>query len=74
MSSGTRFVLYYAGALPPAGDQPKIEAVPGLKIVDQTSPKLLLVEAPETPVHRLLEELDGWVLEPERPFRAGSSS
>ena len=66
-----RFVLYYPGPdPPPCGDQLAIRSTPGLRVLDEESSRLLLVEAPEAELRKTLTACDGWIIEPERPLQA----
>jgi hypothetical protein len=72
LSQDSHFVLYYAGPhLPPDNHQREIRAIPGLRVLDEASPKLMLVDAPEEPLQKTLSELEGWTFERERPLRTG---
>jgi hypothetical protein len=59
--------LYYAGIHPPPEThRRKIRAIPGLRVLEEASPKLLLVEAAKDELQKILSELDGWTFAPEQ--------
>ncbi len=61
-----RFIVRYTGrGAPPAQDLERIHALPELLIVDESSPRMLLVEGPPSSV-RSLEEMESWVVTPEK--------
>jgi hypothetical protein len=65
-----RWVIYYSGpGNPPEDHRLRIREIPGLRVVDETSPRLLLVEAPESELRSTLGQLAGWIIEPEYPIR-----
>ena len=65
-----RFVLRCGreGGAPDA-DVARVRAVPEAVIVDATS-NMLLVEAEPEPLREVVDGLDGWVMTPERQYRA----
>jgi hypothetical protein len=68
--TANRFVLYYGGPIPPSTeDRKRIELIHGVRIVDEASARLLLVEGPETELRNGLKQMKGWILEPETFFR-----
>ncbi len=70
----TRFVLYYRGPKgPPAEHLRRIRSTAGLRVVEEDSPRLLLVEGAEVELKKALRMLDGWSVSPERSHRAGSA-
>jgi hypothetical protein len=70
--SANRFVLYYRGEGDPSPtDVPRILQLPGVRLVDQELPRLLLVEGPEAALKRLLEEMPQWTIGPERTISRG---
>ena len=61
----SRYILRYCdGGTPPASDVDRRHGMPGLSIIDSTSPKLFLIEATETAI-RKLRELPSWTITPE---------
>jgi hypothetical protein len=61
----SRYVLRYQGIGKPADrDLSHIRGIPGLTIVDASSPTLLLVEASDEGVHQL-ENMPTWLVLPE---------
>jgi hypothetical protein len=62
----SRYILRYTGGgIPPAPDLERIRRLPGLSVIDASSPLLYLIEATGAAV-RLLEEMPSWVLSPEK--------
>lgn len=58
-----KFTLYYRGAtLPAFEDRQKIKATPGLKVLEDTLPRLLTVEADEAALEKTVSNLPGWVM------------
>jgi hypothetical protein len=63
----SRFVLRFRGKGPaPADDIERIRALPKTKVLDNTSPRMLLVEAPEEDLRALVDSLPEWVMTPEK--------
>jgi len=62
-----RHVLRFrgAGAKPPE-DVARIRALPKLKVLDDASGRMMLVEAPEDELTELMRSLPQWVLSEER--------
>ena len=44
----------------------RIDALPSVTVVDQSSPKMLLVDGPDDAVVELADSLPGWSASPER--------
>ena len=62
-----RFILRYTGKGAKAKeDVNRIKALPGLKVVDDSSPRMMLVEAPENFLRALVDGMPQWILTPER--------
>lgn len=62
-----RFVVRFRGdSDKPAEDLERIRGLPEATVVDQASPRMLLVESEEQPLRELVESLPGWVLAPEK--------
>lgn len=60
-----RFILRFEGnGEKPAQDLERIRALPGVKIVDDSS-RMVLVEAPSAGVTELVQALPHWSLSPE---------
>jgi hypothetical protein len=60
------FILRFKGpGAAPAADLERIRSAPGVKVVD-SSPRMVLVEAPTETVRQLAEALPGWTSAPER--------
>jgi hypothetical protein len=71
LSESDRFVLYRRGRDTPAAEErARIRATPGLHVLDEASPRLLLVECSEAELRQTLRELEGWTCERERSVRA----
>ena len=63
----SRFILRYGGKNPkPAADVRQILALRGLTLIDDSTPRMLLVDAPEDKLKILLDSLQGWVMSPEQ--------
>jgi hypothetical protein len=72
VSKNSQFVLYYRGStIPPEDDRARIRATPGLRVIDEASPRLLLVECRNLELQKTLRDLRGWSIEPEYPVRVG---
>jgi hypothetical protein len=62
----SRYILRYTGGgTPPAPDLDRIRSLPGLSVVDASSPQLYLIEATDAAV-RQFKEMPSWALSPER--------
>ncbi|MBV9747523.1 MAG: hypothetical protein JO157_01800 [Acetobacteraceae bacterium] len=73
MSETDHFVLYRRGRDAPAAEErARIRATPGLHVLDEASPRLLLVECSEAELRHALRDLEGWTCERERSVRAGN--
>jgi len=63
----SRFVLRYRGeGSKPAEDVNRIRSLQSLKVLDESSPRMLLVEGPGVRLKALVESMPEWVLTPER--------
>jgi hypothetical protein len=61
-----RYVLRYTGDGPkPAKDVDQVKAHPNVDILDDTSDKMLLVDAPPATIEGVTEGLAHWVVSPE---------
>ena len=62
-----RFILRFRGTGPAsASDVQRIGAVDRLTVIDASSPRMLLVEAPREELEKLLAELSGWQMTEEK--------
>jgi len=62
-----RFVLRYRGqGSKPAEDVDRIRSLENIRVLDASSPRMLLVEGPEAGLKALVESMSQWVLTPER--------
>ena len=62
-----RFILRYRGqGSKPAADVHRIRSLENTKVLDDSSPRMLLVEGPEAGLKALVESMPQWVLTPER--------
>jgi hypothetical protein len=62
-----RFILRYQGqGSKPAEDVERIRSLEQVKVLDESSPRMLLVEGPETRLKALVGSMPQWVLAPER--------
>jgi hypothetical protein len=60
-----RYILHYAGeGSPPDRDLELIRSVPGVRVVDQSGPRMLLVEAGDDGLRRL-RDMPSWRVTPE---------
>ncbi len=61
-----RFVLLHKGrGNPPKEDCERIQALPGVRIIDDELPRLLLVEAKEEELRDLITQMPSWVMTAE---------
>ena len=61
-----RYILRFTGqGSPPAHDLERIRSVPGLTVVDESSPRMLLVQGPADAIQQL-GDLPSWVVTAER--------
>jgi hypothetical protein len=62
-----RFILRYrGGGSKPAEDVERIRSLQQVRVLDESSPRMLLVEGPETRLKALVGSMPQWVLTPER--------
>jgi hypothetical protein len=63
----SRFILRYRGkGLKPPEDVDRIRSLEDIEVLDESSPRMLLVEGPEAGLKALVESMSQWVLTPER--------
>lgn len=66
-SERSRFILRYVGpGEAPEADVARIRDLPGLSVLDASSGRMLLVDAPVVALRRMMTGLPGWELAPER--------
>jgi hypothetical protein len=59
-----RFILMYRGAdRSPRADVEAYRSIPGVRILDDSSPIMLLVEGPEDRLQRAVNSTHGWVMD-----------
>ncbi len=64
-----RFIARYRGeGEAPSSDLARIRSVPGTSVIDQASPRMLLVEGPEESLRAAVHDLPGWVLAAEQTW------
>lgn len=64
-----RFILRYRGqGAKPEGDVARLRTLPGASVIDDSSPRMILVEAPEEALRRLVDQTDGWVMSTEHTY------
>jgi hypothetical protein len=64
-----RFVLRYRGqGAKPDDVVARVRELPGAVVVDDSSPRMLLVEAEPGPLKELLDALPDWVMGPEQAY------
>ena len=62
-----RFILRFRGSSPrPAEDIQRIRSLRRLKVIDDSSPRMLLVEAPETELKKLVDSMPDWIISQEK--------
>lgn len=67
--ASSRFVLRYQGeGTKPDADVARIRGLGDCSIVDESSSRLLLVDAEETQLRELVGSMPDWVLAPEQTF------
>ena len=62
-----RFILRFRGTSPrPAEDVNRIRSLRTLTVIDDSSPRMLLVEAPESELRALVDSMPGWIITQEK--------
>jgi hypothetical protein len=62
-----RYVLRFRGATAkPPGDVERILASKGITVLDDSSPRMLLVEAGQVELKALVDSMPGWIMTPEQ--------
>ncbi len=62
-----RFILRFQGSGPkPAEDIERIRTLSNTTVLDDSSPRMILVEAPEAELKALVDTMPGWVISKER--------
>jgi hypothetical protein len=62
-----RFILRFRGpGAKPYHDVERVRSLPGTKVLDDTSLRMLLVESPEDEIEKLSELLPDWNISSER--------
>lgn len=65
--SMARFILRFRGSGPKvAQDVERIRALHNATVLDDSSPRMLLVEAPEADLKALIDSMPGWIMAEER--------
>lgn len=65
-----RFIVRFRGTGPAQeADVNRIRALPETKVIDASSPRMMLVEAPEERLRDAIEEMPGWVMSPEQTIQ-----
>ena len=65
-----RFVVRYVGTGPrPAADVERIRTAQELTVIDDSSSRMLLVEASEERLKEVVESMPGWIWSRERTIR-----
>jgi hypothetical protein len=63
-----RFILRYRGqGKPPRDDVERFKGLPGITVIDDSS-RMLLVDAAEQDLRRLVERAPNWAMSPETSF------
>lgn len=69
-SMSKKFILRYCGKdAKPAGAAARVEASDAVKVLDDSSPRMLLVEGPKQAVEALAGTLSDWVVSAERTMK-----
>ena len=64
------FIVRYRGEGPrPADMVDRIRSLPDLRVLDDESPRMLLVEAPEGPLRQLLSDRSDWLVAEQQAYR-----
>jgi hypothetical protein len=64
-----RYILRFRGKGPkPAEDVERVRAASQTVVLDDSSPRMLLVDGPDDEVRKLVDEMPEWVASPERFF------
>lgn len=62
-----RFIVRYRGSGPAQeADLSRIRSLPETSVIDGSSPRMMLVEAPEEHLRNAINEMPGWVMAPEQ--------
>jgi hypothetical protein len=62
-----RFILRFRGpGSKPAEDLERIHSQKNVNVIDESSPRMLLVEAPESELKTLINSMPGWVMSREQ--------
>jgi hypothetical protein len=65
-----KFILRYCGKGPkPAGAVARVKASDAVKVLDDSSPRMLLVEGPKQAVEALAGTMSDWVVSAERTVK-----
>ena len=65
-----RFILRYRGDSPtPSGDVARIQALPGLRVLDDSTSRMMLVEGPYADLEALVTNLPDWIMVPEQTVK-----
>lgn len=65
-----RYILRYRGDGPtPSDDVARIQALPGIRVLDDSSPRMMLVEGSSTEFEALVKDLPDWILVPEQTVK-----
>jgi hypothetical protein len=64
-----KFILRYRGeGTKPEAAVCRIRALPELRVIDEDSPRMLLVEAPEAPLRAMVADLPDWMLSAQHAY------
>jgi hypothetical protein len=65
-----RFILRFRGNGPAQeADVNRIRALPEARVIDTSSPRMMLVEAPEEHLRNAISDMPGWVMSPEQTIQ-----
>jgi hypothetical protein len=70
MSKST-FILRFCGeGTKPAADVKRVKQCAGVTVIDQSTPRMLLVEGPKAQVRKLADSMPDWAMSEERRLAA----
>jgi hypothetical protein len=64
-----RFILRFRGSTPePRNDLTRIRRSPGIAVLDESSPRMVLVEGREDDIRQLIQSMPDWVAIEEQTY------
>ncbi len=62
-----RFILLFRGKGPkPVEDVERFRALQNTTVLDDSSPRMILVEAPEAELKKIIDTMPGWIISKEK--------